>query len=91
MNYYAVFSKMLSVDKNTKYKESHLDYLKKLGQEGKVFAKGRFSDGAGGLVIYKADSEDEVKEMVEGDPFIIEGARTYEIHKWEMKVIEARI
>jgi uncharacterized protein YciI len=88
VKYFAVYSKMLDVEKNNMYREAHLDYLKKLGEEGKVFAKGRFSDGAGGLVIYKANTIEEVQLMVEGDPFVIQGARSNEIHEWEMKLIE---
>ncbi|MFJ7513026.1 YciI family protein [Peribacillus simplex] len=89
MKYFAVISNMLDVDKNNTYREEHLKYLKRLGKEGNVFSKGRFVDGAGGLVIYKADTEEEVKAMVEGDPFIIEGARSYEIHEWAMQLIES--
>jgi uncharacterized protein YciI len=88
MKYYAVFSKMLNIEKNEEYRQDHLDYLKKISKEGKVFAKGRFTDGAGGLVIYKAGSLAEVQLLVERDPFIVQGARTYEIHEWEMKLIE---
>ncbi|WP_342048069.1 YciI family protein [Bacillus sp. OTU530] len=88
MKYFAVISKMLNVEKNNMYREEHLDYLKQLGKEGKVFAKGRFVDGAGGLVIYKADSEKEVEYMVKGDPFIIQGARSYEIHEWAIHLVD---
>lgn len=90
MGYYAAISKMVSLEKNKQFREVHLDYLKKLGAEGKVFAKGRFTDSTGGLVIYKADTLEEAKGMAEGDPFIIEGARTYEIHEWEMNLIEGK-
>jgi uncharacterized protein YciI len=85
MKYFAVFSRMLDIEKNKTHREEHLDYLKKLGKEGKIYAKGRFSDATGGLVIYIADSEEEVLSLVEKDPFILLGARTYEIHEWEMQ------
>lgn len=88
MPYYAAISTMLNMEKNKQFREPHLEYLKKLGEQGKVFAKGRFADSTGGLVIYKAATLEEATAMVEGDPFIIEGARTYEIHEWEMKLIE---
>jgi uncharacterized protein YciI len=88
MKYFAVFTRMLDLDKNQQYREEHLDYLKYLGKKGYVFAKGRFSDASGGLVIYKADTLDEVRTFVENDPFIAQGARAYEIREWEMKLVE---
>ncbi|RAS83745.1 YciI family protein [Priestia endophytica] len=88
MKYFAVISRMLDTEKNNMYRQDHLDYLKTLGKEGKVFSKGRFTDGAGGLVIYKANSLTDVERMVEGDPFIIQGARTYEIHEWAMQLLD---
>ncbi|KIL35814.1 hypothetical protein SD71_10430 [Cohnella kolymensis] len=88
MKYFAVITTMLSLELNKQYREEHLDYLKGLSKEGKVFAKGRFSDGTGGLVIYKADAIEDVRSMVENDPFIFQGARSYEIHEWEMTLIQ---
>jgi uncharacterized protein YciI len=88
MKYFAVISKMLDMEKNKQYREEHLDYLKVLGKKGKVFAKGRFSDASGGLVIYKGESLEEVKALVDNDPFILQGARSYEIYEWEMTIIQ---
>lgn len=86
MKYYAAFLPMMDPDKSQTYRPQHLAYLEKLGSEGKIFAKGRFPDGAGGLVIYKAESLEEVLSYVQNDPYVIQGARGYEIHEWEMKV-----
>jgi uncharacterized protein YciI len=88
MNFFAVISHMVDVEKNRFYREEHLNYIKRLGKEGKVFAKGKFSDGTGGLIILKGDSEESVKLLVENDPFIVHGARSYEIHEWNMTIIE---
>jgi uncharacterized protein len=82
--YYAVFLRMISPELSQQYRTEHLDYLAELGNQGKIFAKGRFVDGAGGLVIYIADSEEEVKALVEKDPYIIYEARSYEIHEWDL-------
>jgi uncharacterized protein YciI len=84
MSYYAVFLPMLDQEKSQKYREEHLAYLDKMRKKGNIFANGRFSDGAGGLVIYMASSFDEVKSFVENDPYVVEEARGYEIHPWEM-------
>ncbi|MBW7461335.1 YciI family protein, partial [Paenibacillus sepulcri] len=41
-------------------------------------------DGAGGLVIYRAGNFEEVEQWVKQDPYIVNGARSYEIHEWDI-------
>jgi uncharacterized protein len=84
MKTFAVFLKMVDPQKSLDFRPQHLEYLGRRRNEGKIFANGRFLDGAGGLVIYMADSEQEALELVQQDPYIIEGARAYEIHEWEI-------
>jgi uncharacterized protein YciI len=88
MKYFAAFLPMLDVEKNQTYRPEHLDYLEKMARAGKIFARGRMADGWGGMVIYKADSLAEVQAMVEDDPYVVNKARTYEIHEWEMLLSE---
>jgi uncharacterized protein YciI len=84
MNYFAVFLPMLDEKKSMKYRQEHLEHLDKMRKNGHIFANGRFLDGAGGLVIYIASSFEEVKSFVEQDPYVVKGARRYEIHEWEI-------
>ncbi|MBD1383117.1 YciI family protein [Metabacillus arenae] len=84
MKYFAVFLPMLSIEKSQEYRSQHLAFLEKKRIEGKIFANGRFVDGAGGLVIYMAQTEEEVKEIVLEDPYVIQKARGFEIHEWDM-------
>jgi uncharacterized protein YciI len=88
MKYFAVFLPMLDAEKSVTYRPEHLEFLERKGREGKVFAKGRFTDGAGGLVIYKAESLAEAQAIVEEDPYVVHKARGYEIHEWEMQLTE---
>ncbi|MFC0472511.1 NAD(P)-binding domain-containing protein [Halalkalibacter kiskunsagensis] len=81
---FAVFLPMKDAVKSQTYRASHLQFLDDRRNEGVLYANGRFVDGAGGLVIYLARSEKEVEDWVRKDPYIIEGARDYEIHEWEM-------
>lgn len=85
MNYYAVFLEMLDPEKSQKYRPEHLDYLAKMREQDRIFVYGRLSDGAGGLVIYQGNSQDEVEEWVKNDPYIKTGARGYDIHPWDMQ------
>lgn len=86
MNYFAVFLPMKDEEKSKTFRPDHLAYLKKMQEEGNLFAKGPFVDGAGGLVIYKAASLEQVEKFVQADPYIINGARDYDIHQWDMEL-----
>jgi hypothetical protein len=88
MKYFAVFLPMLDKEKSKSWRSAHLDYLSQKTEEGKIFAKGRFTDGTGGLVIYKGEDQADIEQMVKADPYIIHGARTYKIHEWEMTAAE---
>ncbi|WP_164219433.1 YciI family protein [Virgibacillus sp. YIM 98842] len=88
MKYFAVLLPMLDEEKSKKWRPDHLDFLRQKSEEGKIFAKGRFADGAGGLIIYKGKDLAGVEETVKKDPYIIHGARTFEIHEWEMTLEE---
>ncbi|WP_188456923.1 YciI family protein [Virgibacillus oceani] len=83
-NYYAVFLPMLDQEKSMHYRPDHLSFLQKQTEAGRIFAKGRFTDGAGGLVIYIGETKNEIEQIVKQDPYISQGARGYEIHEWEM-------
>ena len=88
MNYFAVLLPMLDEEKSKEWRQDHLDYLKQKAEEGNIFAKGRFTDGTGGLVVYKGKNLADVEKMVKKDPYVIHDARTYEIHQWEMSLEE---
>lgn len=84
MIYYAVFLPLLDLEKSQKYRPQHLDYLEQKRDEGKIFVNGPFVDGTGGLFIYQVSSLEEVKEIVQNDPYVLKGARGFEIHEWAM-------
>ncbi len=86
MKHFAAISRMLDLEKNKVYREEHLAYLDGLAAKGKVFAKGRFADMAGGLVVYRAETLEEARSYAENDPYVLKGARAFELHEWEMFV-----
>ncbi|RIU91158.1 YciI family protein [Oceanobacillus picturae] len=87
MNYYAVLLPMKDEEKSKTYRPDHLAYLEEMEEQGNVFAKGRFTDGAGGLVIYQAESLEEAETLVKEDPYVVTGARHYEVHEWTMMLV----
>jgi uncharacterized protein YciI len=86
MKYFAAFLKMKDLEKNTAFRPQHLDFLTKNEKAGKIFARGKFMDGEGGLVIYIAGSRDEAVKLAGSDPYVTSGARTLEVFEWDMKV-----
>ena len=84
MKIFACFLPMLDHEKSTAYRQEHLDYLESQRSAGRIIANGRFVDGWGGLVIYKAATMEEAVSYAENDPYIIKQAGTYDIHEWDM-------
>ncbi|MEF9952158.1 MAG: YciI family protein [Clostridium sp.] len=83
---YAAFLETVDKEKDAEILQEHLDYLYGLIDEGKVFAKGPFTDHSGGLIIYKASSIEEAKEWIEKDPVVRDGSRKYTLKEWRSNV-----
>lgn len=88
MKYFAAFLKMKDTEKNKSYRQQHIDFLTLQEKAGNIFARGRFSEGKGGLIIYISPSFDEALKMAESDPYVSLGARTLEVFEWDMKINE---
>ncbi len=84
MSYYAAFLHMIDPEKNKEVLPRHIEYLDKLDQEGKVFARGPFTDGSGGLVVYIANSFEEAAILAEKDPHVVEKVRRLELKEWRV-------
>ncbi len=66
----------------------HLDYQKEMEETGRLFLAGPLSDSAGeemsggGLIIYRATSMADARELADNDPMHNSGARTYTLRRW---------
>lgn len=66
----------------------HLAYQAKLEAEGRLFLAGPMSDPTGeqmlgtGLIVYRAASMKEAREIAENDPMHATGTRTFTLRKW---------
>jgi uncharacterized protein YciI len=89
MKYFAAFLGMKDLEKNKIHRQQHIDFLTEKEKEGKIFARGKFAEGKGGLVIYIAPSFKDAAKIAESDPYVTSGARTLELFEWDMKVNEA--
>ncbi|SFS90858.1 YciI family protein [Marininema halotolerans] len=84
MKVYVARLHMLDEKKSADYREEHLSYLEALNQAGQIVGYGRFVDGTGGMIIYRGETEEEVKRYALEDPYIVKGARTLELKEWAM-------
>jgi uncharacterized protein YciI len=87
MKYFAALLMMKDLEKNVSFRQQHIDFLTKNEKEGKIFARGRFNDNSGGLVIYIASSLEDAQKLAASDPYAVSGARSLEVHEWDMKVM----
>lgn len=67
----------------------HLQFMIGLEKRGALFASGPFTPGNGaqigdGLTILRAVSLDEARVFANSDPFVIAGARSYDIREWTL-------
>lgn len=87
MKYFAALLPMKDPVKNQEFRTAHVEFLDRMTQEGRIFARGKFADGAGGLVIYKAESLENARQIASGDPYVVNGVRSLELHEWDVKVV----
>ncbi|WP_135549200.1 YciI family protein [Paenibacillus cymbidii] len=82
MKYFVVTLPLINKEINQKVRSDHLAYMVALEEKSKIFAKGRFVDGSGGMVIYRAETIEEAEELAINDPYVIHGARSCDIREW---------
>lgn len=51
----------------------HREFLAKLADEGVVAVAGPLGDNTGGITLYQADDEAALKEIIDLDPYFLEG------------------
>lgn len=83
MKYFVILLPMKDSDKSRDFRAQHLSFLDKMRSSGTVVANGKFTDGSGGMDIYKADSYENCETLVKMDPYVAEEAREYQIIEWE--------
>lgn len=86
MKLFAAIQTVLDAAKGEAYKQAHVEFLESLVADGRIFARGRFLDGSGGLTIFEARSLEDARKAAESDPYVIHGVRRLEIHEWDMKI-----
>src|ERR1700677_2890942 len=67
---------------------THLEYMIGLEKRALIFASGPLSDGQGGpptgegMTILRAKDANEARALGEGDPFFVNGLRSFDLKEW---------
>lgn len=86
---YVTILEMVDKEKDDEILDEHIGYLNQKLEEGILIAKGPFTDHSGGLMIYKADSIDEARKLIEADPAVRDKTRKIGLLKEWKSTIEA--
>jgi flavin reductase (DIM6/NTAB) family NADH-FMN oxidoreductase RutF/uncharacterized protein YciI len=66
----------------------HVAHLQELDRLGRLVLCGPFKDHLGGMLIVRAGSLEEARDIAEADPFVREGAETFALREWELSCEE---
>ena len=61
----------------------HVTYIRTLLAQGRLVAGGPFTDGDGGMAIFRASSPEEARAILAADPAISSGVFVAEMRPWE--------
>ena len=68
MAIFAAWVTYINHEERIKVRPTHRAYLAKLLAEGKLVASGPFTDETGALLVYQAENEAEVRQLMDADP-----------------------
>ncbi len=76
------------VDKSTfdQYVPAHKAFVKELIAKGHEARTGYWGCFGGGMLLFKADSMDQAKEIVARDPLILNRCVDYKLYEWKVVV-----
>ncbi len=57
------------LDARARTRDAHLAYLRELADAGRLVMAGPLADDTGAVVVFSADTADEVNQMVDADPY----------------------
>lgn len=71
-------------EETRRMQEGHLANFRKLAEAGKLIVAGPFSDGGDlrGMLIFKLQSVEEARALMEADPTLKAGRLALDLHPW---------
>jgi uncharacterized protein len=68
----------------------HFAYLKSLLDAGRLILAGPSLDPPFGIIVFEAESEDEARRLIEGDPSVAAGVQTPELYPFRASLLRGR-
>jgi uncharacterized protein YciI len=68
--------------------EEHFHYLRGRLEEGRLILAGPCLDGALGVVVFRAATEEAARAFMESDPAVRHGLMTAELHPFRVSLVE---
>lgn len=66
----------------------HFQYLKDLLSAEKLVMAGPCLDGAFGIVVYRAETIDAAREIMDHDPAVMNGLMSAELHPYRISLLQ---
>lgn len=60
----------------------HTGHLRELDNQGQLVLAGPFADDPSGLIVLKCSDREAAEAIMNVDPLIVSGARTFRVHTW---------
>jgi hypothetical protein len=90
MKYAAIIEYSPDPAKVLQSRPAHREYLKGLQQTANFVIGGPFGGDTGGLIVYQADSEEQVEKFIREDPFFTGGVFvSWKIRPWKIVMATA--
>lgn len=86
--YVVMLNKIDGVETPQEIIKEHVQFLQKLESRGQLEMCGPFSDFPGGMLVLKANSLEEAKDIANSDPFVQSGVRAMSLRTWELSCKE---
>ncbi|RKT84665.1 hypothetical protein SAMN05421805_12332 [Saccharopolyspora antimicrobica] len=74
-------------ERRLQVRPAHRDYCRELADRGVLLAGGPFTDGAGAQIVYEVADRDELRAVLDADPYTEAGviART-SVREWDVLI-----
>jgi uncharacterized protein YciI len=71
-------------DARLQMRPKHREYLASLLEQGKLILSGPFADDSGALIMYEADSEKDVRDIIAADPYTkVDAIADLQVREWK--------
>ena len=92
MKFAAIIEYTTDTAKIAATRPAHREYLKTLLDSGRLAISGPFADDRGGILVYEADSAEQVENMLRDDPFTKAGVfEKWQIREWRVVMADAKL